>query len=259
MAACRRTASTRFLPWPATACRLVAVAVLVVAAGCSGGGTKAKRAKSADAPGRAAESETLPALDPDTTIVVDDGRIAITSPAGWMRAGRSKDYLLRYKPGAKKTFPAIVVTVAEPPDGFAEVTAANQAAFVERIAADLAESFSTDGKSTLLKKPAAVQIGPHAAVGWTAPGTEKIGSLDERIERASFAVVVGGRMYTVEARGPKGKLDAAARLTAKAVAAGLAVPAVEAPAEPAAPAQEDGPPAEPTSDEKPAADEKKAA
>ena len=83
--------------------------------------------------------------------------------------------------------------------------------------------------------------------------------LDERIERACFAVVVGGRMYTVEARGPKGKLDAAARLTAKAVAAGLAVPAVEAPAEPAAPAQEDGPPAEPTSDEKPAADEKKAA
>ena len=247
----RRLPSTR--RW-----RFAVVAVLSIAAGCSGGGTQAKRPKSAGAAGKSAEAEKLPTLDPDTTIVVDGGRIAVTSPAGWTRAGRSKDYLLRYKPGTKKTFPAIVVTAADPPEGFAEVSDANHQPFVERMAADLAAEFTKEGKSTLLKKPAAVQVGPHAGAGWTAPGTEKIGSLDERIERACFAVVIGGRMYVVEARAPKGKLDAAARLTAKAVAAGLAPPAAEEPAEPSEPATpadagQPAAPAEPAEPAEPAA------
>jgi hypothetical protein len=43
-------------------------------------------------------------------------------------------------------------------------------------------------------------------------------------------------MYTVEARAPKGKVDAAAKMAAKAVAGGLAVPTAE-PVEPLEPAE----------------------
>lgn len=218
--------------------------LLVPAAGCSdGSGKKAKK-------GSSAVVEKLPPVDPETAIEFDEGRISIASPAGWTRGPRSKDCLVRYKLGPKKTFPSIMVTVSDPPGGASDVTAESQAAFVEAVAASLAETFTKDGKSTLLKKPVAVTLGPHLGVAWTAPGTEKVGSLTETIERACSAVVIGGRMYVVEARGPKGKLDAAARMAAKAVAGALAVPK---PAEPEPPAGE----VAPAADEKPA-DEKPA-
>lgn len=231
-----------------TCCLLAVGLVLLLSplAGCSGGsGKKSKK-------GQSAVVEKLPPVDPDTAIEFDEGRISIASPSGWTRGPRSKDYLVRYKPGPKKTFPSIVVTVSDPPGGVADVTAESQQAFVDAVAAGLAETFTKDGKSTLLKKPAAVTLGPHLGAAWTAPGTEKVGSLTETIERSCNAVVIGGRMYVVEARGPKGKLDAAARMAARAVAGALAVPK---PAEPAPPAGEDAPAAE---GEKPAAEEKPA-
>ena len=246
-------------------CCLLVVGIgllLLPAVGCSGG--SGKKSRKAAAGGGAAAAEKLPAIDPDTAIEFDEGRISIASPAGWTRGPRSKDCLVRYKPGPKKTFPSIVVTVSDPPGGVADVTAESQQAFVDAVAASLAETFSKDGKSTLLKKPVAVKLGSHLGAAWTAPGTEKVGSLTETIERACHAVVIGGRMYVAEARGPKGKLDSAARLAAKAVAGALAVPV---PAEPAPAAGEEAPAAtegeEPPADEKPAeekpAEEKPAA
>jgi hypothetical protein len=245
-------------------CCLLAVCIgllLLPAVGCSGG--SGKKSRKAAAGGGAAAAEKLPAIDPDTAIEFDEGRISIASPAGWTRGPRSKDCLVRYKPGPKKTFPAIVVTVSDPPGGVADVTAESQQAFVDAVAASLAETFSKDGKSTLLKKPVAVKLGSHLGAAWTAPGTEKVGSLTETIERACHAVVIGGRMYVVEARGPKGKLDSAGRLAAKAVAGALAVPVPAEPAPPAEPAAGEEAPAategeEPPADEKPA-EEKPAA
>ncbi|NDC53057.1 MAG: hypothetical protein EBZ74_01910 [Planctomycetia bacterium] len=75
-----------------------------------------------------------------------------------------------------------------------------------------------------MKKPAAVKIGPHLGVFWGIPGSAKVDGISEPIERWSYAVVIGGRMYTVEARAPKGKIDDAAKAAAKAVAAALAPP-----------------------------------
>jgi hypothetical protein len=167
---------------------------------------------------------------------VDGGRLAVSSPQGWARGPRSKDYLVRYTPAAQKTYPSITVTSTDPPAGFTEVTPATHADFVQAIAAGLAETFTEDGKSTLVKQPAAVTIGSHLGVAYAAPGRAKVGSIEEAIDRSFLAIVVNGRLVTVEARAAKGKLDDKGRLTAKAVAAAISAPK---PAEPP-PALESG-------------------
>ena len=221
---------------PVFAC-LLAAALLLVAAGC-GGKTAKKKAKKA-AGGAAAPvvvEEKLPDINADSALTVDGGRLAVSSPQGWARGPRSKDYLVRYTPAAQKTYPSITVTSTDPPAGFTEVTPATHADFVQAIAAGLAETFTEDGKSTLVKQPAAVTIGSHLGVAYAAPGRAKVGSIEEAIDRSFLAIVVNGRLVTVEARAAKGKLDDKGRLTAKAVAAAISAPK---PAEPP-PALESG-------------------
>jgi hypothetical protein len=96
---------------------------------------------------------------------------------------------------------------ADAPNAIAEVDAASHKDLVAAIAASLAETYSKNGKSTLLKKPAAVRLGPHFGVTWAAPATTTVDGMKESIDRTSYAVVFGGRMYSVEIRAPKGKLD----------------------------------------------------
>jgi hypothetical protein len=80
----------------------------------------------------------------------------------------------------------------------------------------------------VIKRPAAARLGPQAGVAWAVPGMAKVDGLSEPIERFAWAVVLGGRLYVVEARAPKGKLDDAAKDRAKAVASTLFRP-VDAP------------------------------
>lgn len=186
---------------------------------------------SADEPAAEAVADDVPeGVDPDTAITVDQGRLTVMSPAGWIRAAQSKDYLVKYVPSRQKTFPSIVVTAADAPDGMTAVDAGNQRDFVKAIAESLAGTYTKNGKSTLLKKPAAAKFGPHFGATWVAPATIKVSGVSESIDRASYAVVIGGRMVTVEVRAPKDKLDAAGRAAARAVAAALC------PAEAAVPA-----------------------
>lgn len=192
------------------------------------GGCSAKAAKRKPA----AAAAKIGAVDPDSAITADAGRISVRSPVAWTRGPRSDDYVVRYTPGPQKTFPAIVVEAADPPGGINEVTAATHDDFVSAVAGQLSETFSKDGKSTLLTKPAPVTLGPHRGVSWAAPGTAKVGGLKQPIERACVAVVVAGRMYTVEARAPKGKLDDDARAAARGVAAGIGEPVSPADAKP---------------------------
>lgn len=207
----------------------------VAAVGCGGKPAKKKS-------GGGAASEKLPAVDLDTALAVDDGRIAVASPAGWTRLPRTKDCLVKYQPGPKKTYPKILVTAEAAPAEFTDVTADNHQAFAAGIAEGVAASL---GKAKPLKKAVAVKVGPHLGAFWGSPGSAKVDGISEPIERWSYAVVIGGRMYTVEARAPKGKIDDAAKAAAKAVAAALAPPSAttatdEAPAE-AAPAGEGSP------------------
>ena len=241
---------------------VVCALACVVLLGMGGCGGKPKKSKA----GGGTTSEKLPALDLDTALAVDDGRIAVASPSGWTRLPRSKDYLVKYQPGPKKSYPKILVTAEAAPAGFAEVTADNHQAFAAGIAEGVAQAL---GKAKTLKKAAAVKVGPHLGVLWGSPGSAKVDGISEPIERWSYAVVIGGRMYTVEARAPKGKVDDAAKAAAKAVAAALAPPTAatasdEAPAE-TAPAGESASPldaltpppaaeeAKPTEEPKPAA------
>jgi hypothetical protein len=224
--------------------------MLLTAAGCTK--TASKKSKPAaddgDADAAAAVDDAQPdGVDPDTAIAVDDGKVEVCSPVGWTRGSQSKSYLVKYIPGRKKTYPSIVVMAADAPEGIAEVDGGAQKEFVAAIDAGLAGTYSKNGKSTLLKKPAAARLGPHFGATWAAPATINVDGMKETIDRTSYAVVISGRMYTVEVRAPKGKLDGEGRAAARAVAAAIAPPAVEeaAPAAEEAASAEDAPAAEP--------------
>jgi len=224
---------------------LLVPALLVTADGCTAE-PAAKKAKKASVAGAAAvATETLPAIDPDAALTVDGGRLSVSPPKGWARGSRSKDYLVRYTPTAQKTYPAITVTAADPPDGHAQVTAATHDDFVARVAANLAETFSKDGTSTLVRQPAAVTLGEHLGVSYAAPGEAPVGGMTEPVDCDFLAAVINGRLVTVEVRAPKGKLDSKARLAAKAVAMAIGAPRAAGPTAgfgppqpPAAPAAE---------------------
>ena len=179
--------------------------------------------------GKSGKRPTSPLIDPDTAIALDGGRVEVSSPLGWTRSPRSQSYLVRYQPTPRKSIPSIVVTAEPAPTGLETVTRKNQADLVSAITSKLAVDFPAGGTVKVIKKPAAVAIGPHAGVAWAVPGSAKIDGLTETIDRFAWGVVLGGRLYVVEARGPRGKLDDAAKDRAKAVAATLLRPA-DAPA-----------------------------
>jgi hypothetical protein len=223
-----------------TACLLLGLGMAV---GC---GEKPKATKQAGgdagatqaAPAAAQEKEPagpLPAIDPLTKMTLDGGRIEVFSPRGWFRAPRSSSYLVRYTTGPQAIHPAVTVFAGDPPAGFTAVTTDNHGDFVAAVAASL-------DAGSILKKPTALVVGPHLAATWASKGEAKVSGLTQPVERGHAAVVVGGRMYTVEAEAAKGRLDAASRAAARAVAAALVVPtpAEPEPAEPeqAAPATE---------------------
>jgi hypothetical protein len=84
-------------------------------------------------------------------------------------------------------------------------------------------------RGSRVRKPAALtalrSAGSNFDSAWAMPGTAKVSGLSETIERFAYGVVLGGRLYTVEARAPKGKVDDDAKAAAKAVAATLFRPA----------------------------------
>ena len=227
--------------------------MLLTATGCTKtADKKSTPAADGNAEAAVADGET-DGVDFDTVIAVDDGKVEVCSPMGWTRGPQSKSYLVKYVPSRKKTYPSIVVMAADAPEGIAEVDAGSQKDFVAAIAASLAGTFSKNGKSTLLQKPAASRLGPHFGATWAAPATINVDGMKETIDRTSYAVVIGGRMYTVEVRAPKGKLDSEGRAAARAVAAALAPPGAEEapPATEEAPAAEKAPATEEPAAEKP--------
>jgi hypothetical protein len=212
---------------------IVAVAVAVMLIGGGGcGGKGAKKAKKAG--GTKTQEPGPPPVDSDTAFTVDDGRVSVSSPTGWARAPRSDDYLVKYQPNRKKTFPAIAVTAHDAPEGFSQVTSENHDAFTAAITDSLADAFEAKASGPLVKKPGAVSLGPHCGVAWALPLQTEENGVKETNEQQFYAVVIDGRMYTVTASAPKGKLDSAAKAAARAVAGALtapeATPAVETPA-----------------------------
>lgn len=209
---------------------LAMVALVAPVGGC--GGTKGT--KSAKTGGGKAE-EAAPAIDPASVINIDGGKVSVGSPTGWSRSPRSESYLVRYQPGPKKSYPSIVVTGEDIDAAYQTITADNHEDFKDALADELAATYTQNGKNTLLKKPAMVTVGSHKAVTWEAPGTAKFEGLKEPIIRNCIAIVVGGRLYRIETRAPKGKVDdktwSSARAAARAVAAAIGPAQKEAPAD----------------------------
>ncbi len=229
---------------------LAFVGIVLTAAGCSGDGAP----KPAPAGGAGSAAAAVPGIDPASRLDLDSGRVSVFSPQGWRRAPRSYDYLVRYQSTPQLPYPAVVVLVADPPAGITQVTGDNHAAFVEAVTAGLEEA----GPNGMLRKPVQARVGPHYAATWSAAGEATLDGLPKKIERECTAVVVDGRLYTVEAWAPRGKLSDAGRKAARAVAAALAVPSLDpieslVPAEPqpavapadGAPATEEPAPSEP--------------
>jgi hypothetical protein len=180
----------------------------------------------APAAGTGAEDRpTSPLVDAGTALLLDGGRVEVSSPEGWTRSPRSQNYLVRYQPGTRRTYPSIVVTAEPAPEGLGAVTADTVDDLVAAVTARLAVDFPAGGGVKVIKRPAAARLGPHAGAAWAVPGTAKVDGLSEPIERFAWAIVLGGRLYVVEARAPKGKLDDAAKDRAKAVASTLFRPA----------------------------------
>jgi len=192
-------------------------ALAALVAGCSG--TEEAAPATAGKPG----SVALPGLDPASRLDLDGGRVSVFSPEGWRRAPKSSDYLVRYQSTPQLPYPSVVVIAADPPEGFAEVTGDNHTAFVEAVGAQVA---GPDAKG-IVRKPARTKAGSHHAVNWAAAGEAKLDGTPKKIERDCTAVVVNGRLYTVEAWGLRGKLSDAGRAAARAVVAALAVPSQE--------------------------------
>lgn len=233
--------------------KITVVACLVILVGCSGETTK-KAAKPKAAAGSTAQpasaSASTLAVDLNTGLDLDGKRVRAFSPAGWRRAPKSYDYLVRYQSTPQLVYPSVIVVAADPPEGFASVTSENHTPFVDALSKRLAEEFGGDGKPALRRQPAAAMIGSHHAVTWSAPGEAKLDNIPKPIERECTAVVIDGRLYTVEAWAPVGKLDDKAKAAARAVAAALAVPSLE-PIEPLVPFGVD-PAATPEPESKPA-------
>ena len=209
---------------------LVMLGILAAQVGCSG-----SREAPPPAAARSPKLAAAGGIDSESRLDLDSGRVSVFSPQGWRRAPRSYDYLVRYQSTPQLPYPAVVVVAADPPEGFAEVTADNHAAFVAAIAAAL-------GKGAV-RAPEQAQAGDHLAATWSTTGEDSLDGSPKPIERECTAVVIDGRLYTVEAWAPRGKLTDLGRAAARAVAAGLAVPALE-PTEPLVP---DDPPQEPGS------------
>lgn len=218
--------------------RFVTVVCLVLLAGCSGEKTKKiakpKAAAGSAEPSTVANEPAAPAVEPHSGLDLDGKRVRAFSPTGWRRAPKSYDYLVRYQSSPQLAYPSVIIVASDPPDGFAEVTKDNHDGFVDAVIARLATEFGGDGKPALRRKPAAATAGTHLAVTWSAPGEAKLDNIPKKIERECTAVVIDGRMYTVEAWAPVGKLDDKAKAAARAVAAALAVPSLD-PVEPLAP------------------------
>ena len=224
------------------ACIGLLLVMLLTAAGCSKTAGK-KSTPAADGGDAAVADGEIEGVDFDTALAVDEERVEVCSPVGWTRGPQSKSHLVKYIPSRKKTYPSIVVMAADAPEGIAAVDAGSQKDFVAAIAASLAGTYSKNGKSTLLQKPAAARLGPHFGATWAAPATINVDGVRETIDRSSYAVIIDGRMYTVEVRAPQGKLDGEGRAAARAVAAALAPPAGEEAAPAAEQATEEAAPA----------------
>lgn len=203
---------------------------LPLVVGCGGGSSSKSDSQAAVAKVERSElvgvGEYLPPMD--------EGRIEVAPPQGWVPAPRGSKFLVRFIPDATTDYPTIIVT-ADDSDGVKNATSAN----LKKLAAEVKEA-----ESVKQAKPIVIGDKFHGVL-YRKLSREK-DSVNKIIDRLMVATVVDGRRYTVELRA---RSEASQRDNQKylyAVAHGLRF--AKAPGEPAAATAE-----EPKAEAKPAA------
>jgi hypothetical protein len=239
---------------------------LPLVVGCGGGGGSSK----SDSQGAVAKVERSELVGVGEYLPpMDEGRVEVAPPRGWVPAPRGSKFLVRFIPDASTDYPTIIVT-ADDSDGVRNATSAN----LKKLAAEVKEA-----ESVKQAKPIVIGDKFHGVL-YRKLSREK-DSVNKLIDRLMVATVVDGRRYTVELRA---RSEASQRDNQKylyAVAHGLrfanasgepaaataeepkaeAKPAAKAEAEPAKPeakpeVKEAKPEAKPEAKETPKAEEK---
>lgn len=187
--------------------------VLVAATliGCNGSSSGDGSSSSGDLPNSAAGP--LPALG-DYMPPLDEGRLEIAPPDGWIIPPRSSKWLVRFQGDPVAPYPSIIVTATDNAE-FKTVGKSNVAKFVAAVARRL----ESEGRSTTVET---IRLDDVYGATYHRRARVKNG-MDDILERVFVETVVDGRQYTVELRTHAGRLDMD-RLCLYAVVAGLKFP-----------------------------------
>jgi hypothetical protein len=128
---------------------------------------------------------------------LDNGRLDVAPPEGWILGSRSKGYVVRFLRGTQQQYPMILVT-GKDYQGPRDISALNVDDFAHRIK----EEESVSGPV----EP--IVAGRFVGVTYRKRGKEPR-SVNRILERLLVVTVVAGRKYGVELRAREGRLDEA--------------------------------------------------
>ncbi len=193
---------------------ILTVAVLVVVAGCGGGGTTPSDAGGPAGPAKAASggspevAASAPTAAPQSAVIkvpreklsigdymppLDDDRIEIPKPQGWQALPRDSDYLTRFYQTNRNGLPRIEITVEPRTYGSLETaTAANVEEFARLVAGELDDL-------ELVENVIPLVIGETACARYVGRVDLKL-SAGQTIsaERQRLLVLHAGRQYTID-------------------------------------------------------------
>jgi hypothetical protein len=155
----------------------------------------------------------LPAVD-HATPPLDDGRIELSLPEGWIWAPRSKDYLIKAIMSREARYPSLTLNV-EPAAESDETSKENVLEFAAKVQKKLNAELAPQGVK-LAENVRAVRIGDFLGAEYVR--RSKIGA--DSVERLFLVTAAKGRKYSLELRVLQGSL-AKYRPVAQAVAANI--------------------------------------
>jgi len=171
--------------------RLVCIATAVLGVGC-----ETKSPPRPVLPERSPVVELGPHLPP-----LDQGRVRAAPPAGWHVPPRSRKFLARFSQSRSKSYPSILLTVADDEE-FRDVTEENVDEFRNELEGQLlAEGGAADVAVEVVRAGSCV----GAMYRKQARTTDNLKTIT--LDRTLFETVVGGRRYTVELRAEEGTTD----------------------------------------------------
>ncbi len=155
----------------------------------------------------------LPAVN-HATPPLDDGRIELSLPEGWLWAPRSKDYLIKALMSREARYPSLTLNV-EPAVEINETSKENVLEFAAKVQKKLDAELAPQGVK-LAENVRAVRIGDFLGAEYVRRA--KIGA--DSVERLFLVAAAKGRKYSLELRVLQGSL-ARYRPVARAVAASM--------------------------------------